>query len=430
MRSTPGLDGLRAIAIAAVVLGHAGVAALPGGELGIDVLLVVSGYVVTRFLLERYAEQRRADVDAPRAVRGSRAFQTLHVRRARRLLPALVLLLAVCLTTTALFVRDQLEVVRTDALGALAFVQNWQLVAQHRDPAAEPSVLSHLWVLAIEAQLVLGWSVVVLLVLWRVGLGGAGGPRLRALAVGGALASCALMWVLAVLRDVPAGAARRGCSSAPTPAPRASCSGRQRRSSGRASGSPGCGCQGQAQGRWTSSASPASWSSGGSCCRSTSVRRCSTAAACSCSPAPPCSSSSRPRIPGPWWAGCCRCRCSGLGRRTYGLFLWHWPVVVLVQPEHGVPWSGAALLWLQLGLVLAPDRGLVPPRRGAAAPRPFRGAGRGGRERAGPPQRSRRGPGNRTGVAPRGHRRVHRGGRHRPGRPHHRSRGRGCGRAR
>src|SRR5438067_556284 len=85
LRRMPAIDGLRAIAVTAVFLYHAHPSWLPGGFLGVDVFFVISGYLITSLLL---AEWRAT---------GSVSLRAFWLRRARRLLPALFLLLAVCL---------------------------------------------------------------------------------------------------------------------------------------------------------------------------------------------------------------------------------------------------------------------------------------------------------------------------------------------
>ncbi|HEX6419979.1 MAG TPA: acyltransferase family protein [Acidimicrobiales bacterium] len=147
----PGLDGLRAVAVAAVMAQHAGVRApgsaralVPGGFLGVDVFLVVSGFLITSLLLVERRRDGRIDL---------RAF---WVRRARRLLPAAALLVA---ATSVLVVAAGLPLdvrsARGDALAALGYVANWRFVVTDQSYFAAfalPSPFRHLWSLSVEEQ--------------------------------------------------------------------------------------------------------------------------------------------------------------------------------------------------------------------------------------------------------------------------------------
>ena len=138
-----GLDGLRAIAIVAVLLYHAGLPWVQGGFLGVEVFLVLSGYLLASLLLAEWRATGRID---------SRAFWW---RRARRLLPALYVLLAVTLCTAAILLPGELARMRSDTLAALTFVTNWYLIYNQQsyfEAVARPSLLQHLWSLAVEEQ--------------------------------------------------------------------------------------------------------------------------------------------------------------------------------------------------------------------------------------------------------------------------------------
>jgi len=149
----PGLDGLRALAVAGVVLYHAGVSWMPGGFLGVDVFFVLSGYLITSLLL---AERRR---------KGRVGFKAFWMRRARRLLPAVLLVVFVCLLATSTIARDDLARTRGDALSSLVYLTNWHLiVASHSyfNAFGRPSLLQHLWSLAVEEQFYLFWPLVLM----------------------------------------------------------------------------------------------------------------------------------------------------------------------------------------------------------------------------------------------------------------------------
>ncbi|RIJ67812.1 acetyltransferase [Nakamurella silvestris] len=151
----PGLDGLRAIAVLAVIGYHAGIPWLPGGFLGVDVFFVISGYLVTTLLQREY--DRTGRVSLPK----------FWLRRIRRLVPALVVMLvAVCALALA-FRQDLNAGLRSQAFAAAGFVSNWQQIAQGNSYVAEstPALLTHLWSLAVEEQFYLIWPIVLAMLL-------------------------------------------------------------------------------------------------------------------------------------------------------------------------------------------------------------------------------------------------------------------------
>ncbi len=147
-RYLPGLDGLRALAVMAVVAYHLGLGWVPGGMLGVGVFFTLSGYLITDLLLAQYHRTGRLDlVDFWR-------------RRARRLLPAVLVMLTVVLAWVTALDRSQLPALRGVAISALGYVSNWWLIAQHSSYFARfgpPSPLGHLWSLAVEEQFYLVW---------------------------------------------------------------------------------------------------------------------------------------------------------------------------------------------------------------------------------------------------------------------------------
>jgi len=151
---SPGLDGLRALAVIAVLLYHAELACIPGGFLGVEVFFVISGYLITALLL---AEWRQ---------RGRIGLKTFWMRRARRLLPALYVLLVVCLAFAVVFLPGEVARLRGDVLAALGYATNWYLIFGHVsyfEAVGRRSLLQHLWSLAVEEQFYLIWPPVLAL---------------------------------------------------------------------------------------------------------------------------------------------------------------------------------------------------------------------------------------------------------------------------
>lgn len=147
-----GLDGLRAVAVAAVVIFHATDNWLRGGFLGVDVFFVLSGFLITSQLLAEWRRHGRINV---------RAFWQ---RRARRILAALYLVLVGTLTYALLVHPEEVAVFRGDALAAFAYVANWYFIF-HNQPyfqtVAHPSPLIHLWSLGVEEQFYLIWPLLL-----------------------------------------------------------------------------------------------------------------------------------------------------------------------------------------------------------------------------------------------------------------------------
>ena len=144
----PGIDALRAIAVLAVFLYHAGVGWMPGGFLGVDVFFVISGYLITSLLLSEY---RRG---------GHIRLGQFWLRRARRLLPAVGVLIAVTMIVAAIVEPERMTALRGDAISSLAYVANWHFALEHQsyfDQFQRPSLFRHLWSLSVEEQFYLFW---------------------------------------------------------------------------------------------------------------------------------------------------------------------------------------------------------------------------------------------------------------------------------
>ncbi len=154
----PGLDGIRALAVTTVIVFHLLPGTLVGGYLGVDIFFVVSGFLITTLLLRE------------REATGRISLRGFWARRARRLLPALVLLLLAA-TTAALFVGgDALVGLGMQVLGALTFSSNWLFIAQGSSYFGEtvPELFRNLWSLAVEEQFYVVWPLLVVVVLMRI----------------------------------------------------------------------------------------------------------------------------------------------------------------------------------------------------------------------------------------------------------------------
>lgn len=150
----PGLDGLRALAIIGVLLYHGDVGWVPGGFLGVDVFFVLSGFLITSLILEEMDRSGRID------------FVRFYLGRARRLLPALFLMLVVVGLAVAFVYTDAAAAYRADALSSLFYVTNWWYIVvdqSYFEFTGRPALLAHLWSLAIEEQFYLIWPAVVFL---------------------------------------------------------------------------------------------------------------------------------------------------------------------------------------------------------------------------------------------------------------------------
>jgi peptidoglycan/LPS O-acetylase OafA/YrhL len=151
MKYLPGLDGMRAIAVAAIVGYHLGAPWLPGGLLGVGVFFTLSGYLITTILLT--TRDRRGDLD----------LRNFWLRRARRLLPALIMVLIVVLVATPVLDHEVLPERGIEALAALTAVSNWTTITSDVQPFTNPGPLDHLWPLAVEEQFYLLWPLLLLL---------------------------------------------------------------------------------------------------------------------------------------------------------------------------------------------------------------------------------------------------------------------------
>ncbi len=176
----PGLDGIRALAVLSVIAFHLNVPGAQGGMLGVGVFFTLSGYLITDLLLGHWNRH------------GNLGLANFWLRRARRLLPALFLMLVLVSIWVALFDAGQLAGVRRQVIAASLYFSNWSTIAQHGSyfsRFAAPLPLDHLWSLAIEEQFYLVWPWLLLIGLRTV----RSRRRLALLALVGAAASAFVM---------------------------------------------------------------------------------------------------------------------------------------------------------------------------------------------------------------------------------------------
>ena len=150
------VDGLRAVAVIAVLLYHLGIDWIPGGFLGVDLFFVISGYVITGLILESIARSGTLDL---------RAF---YLSRVRRLLPALIAMLVFTTLYIGVYAPETVRRFISDIPYALSGTMNWALVARQQDyfeSIGRPPLLQHTWSLAVEAQFYLIWPLVLLFIL-------------------------------------------------------------------------------------------------------------------------------------------------------------------------------------------------------------------------------------------------------------------------
>jgi peptidoglycan/LPS O-acetylase OafA/YrhL/lysophospholipase L1-like esterase len=189
-RYMPGLDGLRAIAVLAVIAFHLGFDWAPGGMLGVGVFFTLSGYLITDILLAQLNQRGRIKLGA------------FWLARARRLLPALFVMLAIVVAWVTVFGPAQPDQFREGVVSAIFYVNNWQQIFADvsyfaRFEAEGP--LDHLWSLSVEEQFYIVWPFLLLLgvkIVHERPLPSGVRPRLALLTIAGAIASSILMLVL------------------------------------------------------------------------------------------------------------------------------------------------------------------------------------------------------------------------------------------
>ena len=150
------IDGLRAIAVTAVVLYHLGISWIPGGFLGVDLFFVISGYVITRLILDSINQSSALDL---------RAF---YAARLRRIYPGFLFMVTCTIIFIGVWAPEAIKRFLSDLPYALSGTINWLLVARHQDyfeAIGRPPLLQHTWSLAVELQFYLIWPIILLTVL-------------------------------------------------------------------------------------------------------------------------------------------------------------------------------------------------------------------------------------------------------------------------
>ncbi|MEC7987973.1 MAG: acyltransferase family protein [Myxococcota bacterium] len=150
---SPGLDGLRAVAVLAVVFYHWDTPFFDGGYLGVEMFFVISGYLITTLLFNEIIESKTISMYA------------FWSKRIRRLIPALIVLLTSVMGYVAIFLPTELLSLRTEVLASLAYCINWFFIFQQQsyfEAFGRPSLLQHLWSLAIEEQFYFIWPILFL----------------------------------------------------------------------------------------------------------------------------------------------------------------------------------------------------------------------------------------------------------------------------
>ncbi|EGQ3204835.1 acetyltransferase [Staphylococcus pseudintermedius] len=151
-RYMPGLDGVRAVAVIAIIIYHLNPQWLSGGFLGVDTFFVISGYLITSLLLTEYHNT------------GKIKLMSFWLRRVKRLIPAVLFLVMGVILLSLIFMPTEIQKVRADSIAAIFYVSNWWYIMQNVDYFEQFAVqpLKHLWSLAIEEQFYLVFPIVLL----------------------------------------------------------------------------------------------------------------------------------------------------------------------------------------------------------------------------------------------------------------------------
>lgn len=335
----PSLDGIRAIAVLAVMVFHSALPWLPGGFLGVDVFFVLSGFLITTLLLQEVERTGRIH------------FGAFYLRRARRLLPALAVVLVASAALVVLFAPDAAARLREDIVASSFYVTNWWNILSDQsyfEAMGRPPMLQHLWSLGLEEQFYLIWPAVLLFVFRRKGRDG-----VRKIALIGAFASTAWMLILSFTMGMPtdqdpsrlyfgsdthAMTILAGAALATVWRPRAL---PRRLAPGPTAALSAIGVAAFAVMFWcfiaVDETSPFLYRGGFAVFAGISV----VAIAIATHPAIAAAKilGNKPMV--------------YLGKRSYGLYLWHWPIFLVLRPGIDIGWTGLPAFALQFALTLA-----------------------------------------------------------------------------
>lgn len=334
----PGLDGIRAIAVLAVMVFHSALPWLPGGFLGVDVFFVLSGFLITTLLLQEVERTGRIH------------FGAFYLRRARRLLPALFLVFIASAVLVVLFAPDAAARLREDIVASTFYVTNWWNIISDQSyfqAMGRPPMLQHLWSLGLEEQFYLIWPAVLLFVFRKAGRDG-----VRKIALIGAAVSTLWMLVLSFAMGMPTDAdpsrlyfgsdthamtILAGAALATVWRPRAL---PRRLPAGPKMALTGIGIFALVAMFWcflTVDESSALLYRGGFALfagLSVIVIAIATHPALGFGKA----LGTKPLV--------------YLGKRSYGLYLWHWPIFLVLRPGIDIGWTGIPAFALQFGLTM------------------------------------------------------------------------------
>ncbi|MBY3619491.1 acetyltransferase [Acinetobacter sp. CUI P1] len=152
-RYMPGIDGLRALSVIAVIAYHLDFNWAPGGLIGVGIFFVLSGYLITDQIIQRWKQDRSLDL------------KDFWIRRARRLLPAMFVMLFVTAMWLLVFDRSRLAALQGDFISSTLYFNNWWLIfhdVSYFESFGPPSPIGHLWSLAIEEQFYFIWPLVII----------------------------------------------------------------------------------------------------------------------------------------------------------------------------------------------------------------------------------------------------------------------------
>ncbi len=153
-RYMPGLDGLRALAVLSVIAYHLNLPWATGGFLGVTVFFVLSGYLISDLLIAEWSITKKIDL------------KNFWIRRAKRLLPGMFTLILVVIATVSIFQPSLIASLKQDSIAAVFYYSNWWYIfhdLSYFESFGPPSLLNHFWSLAVEEQFYILWPIIILI---------------------------------------------------------------------------------------------------------------------------------------------------------------------------------------------------------------------------------------------------------------------------